>query len=113
MPHIKSGRLRALAVTGAKRSPVLPEVPTVAESGLPGYEAVGWFGLLAPAGTSKPIIDKLNGEINRIFAEPDVRATFAADGPEPAGGPPEALAKSIREGMAKWGKLVRELNIQL
>lgn len=113
LQHIRSGRLRALAVTSAKRSPILPEVPTVSESGLPGYEAVGWFGVLAPAGTPKPIIEKINRDINRVFDEPKVKAAFAADGTEPAGGTPEALAKSMRVGIAKWGKLVRELDVQL
>lgn len=113
LQHIRSGRLRALAVTSAKRSPILPEVPTVSESGLPGYEAVGWFGVLAPAGTPKPIVEKTNRDINRVFDEPKVKAAFAADGTEPAGGTPEALAKSMRVGIAKWGKLVRELDVQL
>ena len=113
LQHIKSGRVRALAVTSAKRSPVLPEVPTVSESGLPGYEAVGWFGVLAPAGTPKAVIEKINRDINRVFDEPKVKAAFAADGTEPAGGTPEALAKSMRVGIAKWGKLVRELDVQL
>ncbi len=113
MPHVKSGRLRALAVTSAQRSPVLPETPTVSESGLPGYEAASWFAVLAPAGTPKAVIHKVNADINRIFARPDVRAAFTFDGSEPAGGTPEDLAGSIREGMAKWGKLVRDLGVKL
>lgn len=113
LPHVKSGRLRAIAVTGAERSPVVPNIPTVAESGLPGYAAASWFALLAPAATPKPIIRKLNFDVNRIFAEPAVKAAFVSDGSEPVGGTPEDLARSIREGMAKWGKLVRDLNVQL
>ena len=113
MPHVKSGRLRALAVTTEQRSPVVSNIPTVAESGLPGYAAASWFALLAPAGTPKPIIMKWNREVNRILSEPDVKAAFVADGSEPVGGTPEELAKSIRDGMAKWGKLVRDLNLQL
>ena len=113
MPHVKSGRLRALAVTDNKRSPVVPNIPTVAESGLPGYAAASWFALLAPAGTPEPIIMKWNREVNRILSEPDVKAAFIGDGSEPVGGSPEDLAKSIREGLAKWGKLVRDLNVQL
>ncbi|MPZ47353.1 MAG: tripartite tricarboxylate transporter substrate binding protein [Betaproteobacteria bacterium] len=113
MPHVKSGRLRAIAVTDNKRSPVVPNISTVAESGLPGYAAVSWFALLAPAGPPKPIIMKRNREVNRILSEPDVKAAFVADGSEPVGGTPEDLAKSIREGLAKWGKLVRDLNVQL
>lgn len=113
LPHVKSGRLRVLAVTDEKRSPVLPSVPTVAESGLPGYTAASWFAVLAPAGTPKAIVDKLNAEINRIFTLPEVKAAFAADGTEPVGGTPDQAAQSIRTGMAKWGKLVRDLNLQL
>lgn len=113
LPHVKSGRLRALAVTDAKRSPVVPNIPTVAESGLPGYAAASWFALLAPAATPKPIIAKLNLDVNGVFAEPAVKAAFVSDGSEPVGGTPEDLARSIREGMAKWGKLVRDLNVQL
>jgi len=113
LPHVKSGRLRALAVTDARRSPVVPNIPTVAESGLPGYAAASWFALLAPAATPKPIITKLNRDVNRVLAEPAVRAVFVSDGSEPVGGTTEDLARSIREGMAKWGKLVRDLNVQL
>lgn len=113
LPHVKSGRLRALAVTDAKRSPVVPNIPTVAESGLPGYAAASWFALLAPAATPQPIITKLNRDVNRILAEPAVKAVFVSDGSEPVGGTTEDLARSIRDGMAKWGKLVRDLNVQL
>lgn len=113
LPHVKNGRLRALAVTDAKRSPVVPNIPTVAESGLPGYAAASWFALLAPAGTPQLIITKLNRDVNRILAEAAVRAVFVGDGSEPVGGTTEDLARSIREGMAKWGKLVRDLNVQL
>lgn len=113
MPHVKSSRLRALAVTDGKRSPVVPHIPTVAESGLPGYAAASWFAVLAPTGTPRPIINRLNREINRIFTEPGVKAAFAADGTQPIGGTPEDLAKSIRAGTVKWGKFVRELNLQL
>lgn len=113
LPHVNGGRLNALAVTGDKRSPVLPQAPTAAESGLPGYEASGWFAVMAPAGTPKAIVTRINQDINRVFADPEVRAAFAADGSEPVGGTPEQLAQSIREGLAKWAKLVRELGVQL
>lgn len=113
LPHVKSGRLRALGVTDAKRSPLVPDIPTIAESGLPGYSAASWFAVLGPAGTPKPVVAKLNAEINRIFSEPDVKAAFATDGSVPVGGTPEELAKSIREGIAKWGKLVRDLGVRL
>jgi tripartite-type tricarboxylate transporter receptor subunit TctC len=112
LPHFKSGRLCALAVTSAQRSRLLPEIPSVAESGLPGYEAAGWFGVLSPAGTPKHVIGRLNSEINRILVLPDVKASLAADGAEPVGGTPQQMADSARAGIAKWSKLVRELNIR-
>jgi len=113
LPQVKSGKLRALAVSTAKRSGLLPDVPTVSESGLPGYEAEGWFAVLAPARTPAPIIDRLNREINRALQLPVVKASLAADGAEPAGGTPEQLAESIRSGAVKWGRLIQELGIRL
>jgi len=112
LPHVKSGRLRALAVTSAKRSPVVPDIPTVAESGLPGYQAESWFAVLAPAKTPQAIIVKLNRDINTVLTQPDVKAAFAADGTEPTGGTPEQLRESMRAGIAQWGKLVRDLGIK-
>jgi len=112
LPHFKTGKLRALAVTSARRSKLLPDVPTIAESGLPGYEAAGWFGVLIPAGTPKMVVAKLNREINRILGLPEVKASLAADGAEPAGGTPEQMAESTRAGIAKWSKLIRELNLR-
>jgi tripartite-type tricarboxylate transporter receptor subunit TctC len=111
--HLVSGRLRAIAVTGKKHSPLFPDGPTVMESGLPGYSAASWFGILAPAGTPKAIIARVNREVNRAFAAPDIKAAYAAEGIDPAGGTPEDMARSIREGMAKWGKLVRDLGLKL
>lgn len=113
IPQVKSGRLRSLAVSSAKRSGLFPDLPTVAESGLPGYEAEGWFAVLAPARMPHPLIVQLNREINRVLTLPDVKASLAADGAEPAGGTPEQLAESIRASSAKWGKLIRELGIRL
>jgi tripartite-type tricarboxylate transporter receptor subunit TctC len=98
LPHVRSGRLRAVAVSGAQRSGLLPDVPTVAESGLPGYVAEGWFAVLAPARTPAAIVTRLNTELNRALQLPDVKASLAADGAEPAGGTPQELARSIREG---------------
>ena len=111
MPHMKSGKLRVLAVTSAARSGLLPDVPTISESGLPGYEAAGWFGVLVPAGTPKPVVAKLNAGINRVLETAEVKASLAADGAEAAGGTPEQMAQSMREGIAKWGKVVRSLNL--
>jgi tripartite-type tricarboxylate transporter receptor subunit TctC len=112
LPHIKTGKLRALAVTSAKRSGLLPDVPTIAESGLNGYEAAGWFGVLAPAGTPSPVVAKLNTEINRILELPEVKASLASDGAEPAGGTPAQMTESARAASAKWNKLIRELNLR-
>lgn len=109
--QIATGRLKALAVTGATRHPLLPHTPTVAEAGVPGYEALGWFALMVPAGTPKPLIDRLNVEVNRILKLPEVKASLAQEGAEPVGGTPEAAQRSIIEGVKKWGGLVKKLGI--
>jgi tripartite-type tricarboxylate transporter receptor subunit TctC len=108
LPHIKAGRLRALAVTGRNRSVLLPEVPTLAESGLPGYEAGSWYGILAPAGTPGAIVARLNAEINNAIRQPEVRERLAAEGAEVIGGTPEEFALHIRSELARMKKLVRE-----
>ena len=112
MQHVRAGKLKALATTGAKRSTTLPELPTVAESGLPGYAAVGWFGLLAPAATPRAIVEKISGDANRVLADAEVRARMNALGAEPSGDTPEEFARFIREDQAKWGKLMREKGIK-
>ena len=112
LPHVKSVKLRALAVTSGKRSGLMSDVPTVSESGLPGYEAAGWFGVLAPAGTPAAVVARLNAAINRILELPEVIASLASDGAEPAGGTPAFMAESARTGVAKWGKLIRDLNLR-
>ncbi len=106
-PHARSGRVRALGVSGAKRAAVLPEVPTIAEAGVPGYEAITWNGIVAPAGMPRAMILRLNAEINRALAEPALQQKLAAIGAEPAGGTPEEFAKFIRSEYAKWGDVVR------
>ena len=111
MGHVKSGKLRALAVTGAKRSPSAPELPTMAEAGVPGYESVGWFGLMAPAGTSREIVLTLNREINRILQMPDVKARLLELGAEPANTTPEQFLEFIRSDNAKWARLIKERGI--
>ena len=112
MPHVKSARVRPMAVTGAARSPALSEVPTVAESGLPGFEATGVHGLLAPAGTPRRIIDKLNGECVAILRSPEVRAQLASEGAEAVGNTPEQYAAHLANEVQKWGKLIRERGIR-
>lgn len=106
--HILSGRLRALAVTSGKRTPVAPAVPTVAESGLPGYEAVVWYGALAPGGTPKDIIAKLNGEILRVLSSPDYRKHLAAGAIDPSGSTPEQFYEYIKSEIVKWAKVVKD-----
>jgi tripartite-type tricarboxylate transporter receptor subunit TctC len=108
LPQIRGGKLRALAVTSATRAPALPDVPTIAESGLPGFEASSWFGLLAPAGTPREIIVKVNGEIDRWLATPEAKEKLSAQGANAAGGSPEDFAKHIAAETAKWAKVVKE-----
>ena len=109
--HMKSGKLRALGVTGTKRTPSLPDVPTLAEAGVAGYEAVGWFGLMAPAGTPRDVVVLLNREVNRILQLPDVKARLLDLGAEPAALSPEQFLGFIRSENAKWDKLIRERGI--
>jgi len=111
MPYVRAGKLKALAATGARRSETLQDLPTVAESGLPGYEAVGWFGLLAPAATPKETVARLSAEANRVLAMSDVREKMRVLGAEPAGNTPEEFARFIRGDQAKWSKLMKEAGI--
>jgi tripartite-type tricarboxylate transporter receptor subunit TctC len=108
LPHVKTGKLKALAVTTAKRSAAVPDLPTVAESGLPGYEATAWFGVLAPAGTPRDIIDKLNALIVKSLRAPDMQQRLQADGAEAAGGTPEEFAAIIKRDIAKWAVVVKK-----
>jgi tripartite-type tricarboxylate transporter receptor subunit TctC len=110
--HVRAGKLKALATTGAKRTETLPELPTVAESGLPGYEAVGWFGLLAPVATPKPLVARLSADANRVLADPETRSKMSALGADPSGTTPEEFARFIRDDQAKWAKLMREAGIK-
>jgi tripartite-type tricarboxylate transporter receptor subunit TctC len=110
--QIKGGKLRALAVTTPKRLPAFPDVPTVAEAGLPGYETSTWGGLLAPAGTPKATVQKLAAETTRILALPDVRERMLAAGVEPVGGTPEQFTAFIGSEMVKWGKVAKAAGIE-
>jgi len=109
--QIKAERLRALAVTTAERSPVLPGVPTVAESGLAGYEVTQWSGVLAPAGTPPAIIARMNAEIDKIMQKPLTRERLAADGAQPGGGSPEKFAAFIKADIAKWSRVVKNAGL--
>jgi tripartite-type tricarboxylate transporter receptor subunit TctC len=112
LPHVQSGGVRALAVTTAKRSAALPDLPTIAESGLPGYDANTWGGILAPAGTPKEIVAKLNAEINKALATEDVRAKLTASGIDIQGGTPAEFGDYIKGEVVKWAKVTKEAGIQ-
>ena len=109
---VKAGRLRMVAVTSAKRASTLPEVPTMAESGLPGFEFNNWFGVLGPAGMPAPLVARLNAELVKMMALPDVRERITFDGGEPAAGPPSEFRALLASDLSKWGKIARELRMQ-
>lgn len=106
LPHIRSGKLRALAVTGAQRSPAAPDVPTIAESGFPGFEATAWYGVLAPAGTPKAVVSRLHDDVVKALRDPDVDKRLAGLGFEIAGTAPEQFAAYIRSEIKKWARAV-------
>ena len=112
LPHLQSGRLRAIAIGSLQRFPAIPEVPTIDESGYKGYEATTWFGLLAPVKTAKDIVTRLNVEIGKILASAEVRERFIGEGIEPIGGTPESFGKFIREKIDKYAKVVKAANLQ-
>jgi tripartite-type tricarboxylate transporter receptor subunit TctC len=112
MPHVRSGRLRALGLTGANRNAAAPDVPTIAEAGVPGYEAVQWYGLLAPAQTPKDIIARLNREMTAILQLPDVKERVAADGGDAVATPPEAFGRYIRTETEKWARVAKAAGIK-
>jgi tripartite-type tricarboxylate transporter receptor subunit TctC len=105
--HVRNGRLRPLAVTTAKRSPELPDVPTIAEAGVPGYEATSWFGMFAPAGTPAPVVARLNGALVKVLADAEVKKKLAEQGAEPYAEKPEQFAEFIRKETAKWSQVVK------
>ena len=112
-PHVASGRLRALAVTGATRSPQLPDVPTFKEAGIGGMDSLGWFGLLLPAGTPRAIVDKYSADVNRVLAQPSVRTRMNDMGVILTGSTPDAFAQTVQSDYARWGKVIRTHNIRL
>jgi tripartite-type tricarboxylate transporter receptor subunit TctC len=113
LQHVQSGRLRAVAVNGSTRSSLLPDTPTVSESGLAGFNANTWYGVFAPAGTPKPIIKVLNQEIRRALESPELRQTIISEGGQPIGGSPEELGAFVRNDMAKWADVVKRTGAQL
>jgi tripartite-type tricarboxylate transporter receptor subunit TctC len=113
LPFINSGRVRALAVTSAKRSPLLPDVPTLAESALPGFELTEWYGIVAPARTPKATIESLNASFNRVLQMPDVRDQLSKAGAEVVGGSPDVLEKRIQADLVRWSKTIKpEMRIE-
>ncbi|MBI2291306.1 MAG: tripartite tricarboxylate transporter substrate binding protein, partial [Betaproteobacteria bacterium] len=112
LPHVKNGRLRAIGVTGAKRASVAPDIPTIAEAGVPGYEVVQWFGVLAPAHTPRDIIARLHAGIVRAVQDPAIRERFSSDGAETVGSTPEEFAAVIRADLGKWSKVIKDAGIK-
>lgn len=111
-PHIRAGRLRALGVIAPQRSPALPEVPTVAEAGMPNFDVTTWYGVLAPAGTPRPVIARLNAELVRVMHAPDLKERLASTGTEPKTSTPDEFADYIKQEIGKWGKVVREAGLK-
>ena len=113
LPHVKSGRLKALAVTDAKRSPILPQLPTIAESGVPGYEVTGWFGIVAPAKTPQPIVDALHTRIAGLLNSNAMKERLLRDGAVPVANSPREFEAIIKNDIAKWKKVVKSANLEI
>jgi len=113
LPHARSGKLRALGVSSLKRADIAPEIPTIAESGVPDYEVLAWYNMFAPAGTPRPVVERLNSEINKALEHPETRERMRLLGVTPVGGSPEALAKYLRYEMDRWAKLIKDKGIRL
>jgi tripartite-type tricarboxylate transporter receptor subunit TctC len=111
-PHIKAGKVRALAISSPQRSPLVPDVPTVAESGLPGFESVTWFGLLAPANAPRAVVERINAEVNRALQTQEVKDRFVILGFEPAGGTQADFAAVIRKDATKWSKVIKDASVR-
>jgi tripartite-type tricarboxylate transporter receptor subunit TctC len=112
LEHVRAGTLRPLAVTTKERSALLPDLPSLHEAGIPGYDVTSWAGLFAPAGTSKEIVARLNDEVRKIIANPDVKARIAITGFDAFSGPPETLAAFVQSELANWGKLIKDAGIE-
>jgi tripartite-type tricarboxylate transporter receptor subunit TctC len=112
LPHARSGRLRAIAVSSPRRSKTSPDIPTVAESGVPGYAVTNWYGVLAPAKTPRPVIERLHREISAVLHHPDMMKRFAADGAEAVGSTPEAFRDHIKDEMEKWAQVIRKAGLK-
>ena len=113
LPQARAGKLRGIAVGSAKRSPAAPDIPTVAEAGVPGFEYVTWYGLFAPAGTPRDIVSRLNVQVAKILSEPEIATRFASQGAEPASNSPEQLAQYRRAEFERWRKLIAQLKLRV
>jgi tripartite-type tricarboxylate transporter receptor subunit TctC len=113
LPHVKAGKLRALGVSTAKRSGTAPDVPTISESGLPGFDVTVWFAVLAPAATSREIVDRLHRVLVKALQASDVRERLASQGAEGVGNTPEQFTAQMKSDLAKWAKVVKAANIRL
>jgi tripartite-type tricarboxylate transporter receptor subunit TctC len=111
LPHVKSGKLRGIAVTGAKRSAAIPELPTIAESGVPGYEAMAWYGVVGPRGLPNNVVDRLHDEVKRIAELPDIKQRLAQEGFEALYTTPQAFGRRIKGEIAKWAIVVKAARI--
>lgn len=112
MPQIRAGRLRPLGITSAARSPIVPDIPTVAEAGLTGYESVQWYGMLAPAKTPRDIVNRLHTEMTGVLKQPEIKARFAGDGADTVGSSPDEFTRYIQSELVKWAKVARDAGIQ-
>jgi tripartite-type tricarboxylate transporter receptor subunit TctC len=112
-PTVQAGQVRALGVTGKKRSAIMPDVPTIAEAGVPGYEATIWLGIMAPKGTPQPIVDRLNAEIIKIVNRPDVKEAWAKQGVEPLAMSPAEFDTYLRADIEKWAKVVKDAGVKV
>jgi tripartite-type tricarboxylate transporter receptor subunit TctC len=112
MPHIRSGRLRPIGITSLERAGAAPEIPTIAEGGLPGYESVQWYGVLAPAKTPREIVTRLHAEVTGVLKQPEIKSRLAADGADTVGSSPEAFARYIQSELVKWAKVARDAGLQ-
>jgi len=112
LPHVKSGTLRPLAITSAKRSPAVPDIPTMIEAGVPGFEVTAWFGVMAPGGTPQPLVQKISADIQRIVALPEIRDRILADASEPVGNRPDEYAAFIGAEIVKWRAVIKQANMK-
>ena len=113
LPHIQAGKLKVLAVSGTRRLSILPDVPTIAEAGVPGYQASSWYGILAPAGTPRDVVARLHAGIVKVLEQPDVKAALAREGADPVGNSPDEFAAHIRGELGRMRQLVKDVKLPM